>query len=85
MNSVNNLSITGVMTGFRNAPERKYAQFTLIHNIGGDSQPLFLKCNAPKRLLETSLPRDGDIIRIEAYLRPYKKGIIFNVKSFNIR
>ena len=80
MVSFNNLTISGIVYRFREIPERNYSQFILIHNIGGRRQPLFLKCNLPKE--SSDKIKEGDTIRVDAFLRPFKAGIIAKVKSF---
>ncbi len=81
MKSKNNLSITGVLvTDVTVLPERVYARFTIVHNFGGHTPALFLRCVLPEKLFDEFLchnPTKGTPVTIDAYVRTRadRKGI----------
>ena len=80
MKSKNNLTITGILvTDVTVFPERFQARFTIIHNFGGHTPSLFLRCVLPEKLLDGFLcqnPRKGTAVSIEAYVRTKADGKI---------
>lgn len=78
MNSKNNLTITGILvTNVTVFPERFRACFTIVHNFGGHTPSLFLRCVLPEKLLDGFLchnPRKGTPVSIDAYVRTSADG-----------
>lgn len=81
MKSKNNLTITGVVSRLRIIPERGNARFILVHNFGGGRPPLYLNCIAPEPLVGEGI-HDGDLLRVDANLRPGKSGVQAFIKTF---
>ena len=90
MNSKNNLTITGILvTNVTVFPERFRACFTIVHNFGGRTPSLFLRCFLPEKLLDGFLchnPRKGTPVSIDAYIRTRAdgKGIEAVIKSVEL-
>ena len=88
MKSKNNLSLTGIMsTDIVTSPERRSGRFTLVHNYGGDTPPLFLPCLIPGRRLEDALasrPAKGTSVFVEASVKPLGNKILAIIKRINI-
>ena len=80
MLSKNHLSITGVIvTDVTVAPDSSYAYFTIVHPLGSRNAPLYLRCFAFGKGLESihaTLPRKGMAVCITAYLRSHR-GVTF--------
>lgn len=78
MKSKNNLSLSGILvTDVTVFPERFQARFTIIHNFGGHTPSLFLRCVLPEKLLDGFLchnPRKGTPVSIDAYVRTKADG-----------
>lgn len=78
MKSKNNLTITGILvTNVTVFPERFRACFTIVHNFGGHTPSLFLRCVLPEKLLDEFLchgPRRGTPVSIDAYVRTKADG-----------
>ena len=85
MKSKNNFSITGIIvTEVTVSPERSHARFTLVHNFGGRTPSLYLRCLIPDRILEETLalgPAKNVAVQVSAYLRPHRNGIEAVIKS----
>ena len=88
MLSKNHLSITGVIvTDVTVAPDSSYAYFTIVHPLGSRNAPLYLRCFAFGKGLESihaTLPRKGMAVCITAYLRSHRTGINAVIKTLKV-
>ena len=86
MKSENNLTITGIVASdVRYSRRHTVARFTLVHNFGSGKEPLFLDCVLIlKNLAGQPVPRNGDQVRVRAYLRTRSGAFEAVVKSIQI-
>ena len=86
MKSENDLRITGVVSS-EVTPNRtnRYVKFRLVHHYAHGTEPLYLDCiqNLGKQS-DQVVPKQGDQIRVRAYLQMRRGMIKAVVKSLSV-